>query len=314
MLIIMHFLIAGGTGLIGSRIVELLELHGDSIVVLTRGQPGERDGTVYMHWDPYSQVQEAVVEAVASSDCVINLSGEPITPSRMGAAKKKMILESRIASTKAIVSAIEASPTKPKSFINGSAVGFYGDRGEEELTEMSGPGSGFLSEVCKAWEDEAYKASEDVPTYTVRTGMVLSEKGGSIPVMARQVLRGFSVKAGSGKQWMPWIHIDDIAGLIITIAKGAAKPGPFNGVAPNSIRNSEFAERLQSALGKNKCISIPAPILNLALGEAARMLLFQSQHAIPARALEIGYKYSFPEIGPALEDVSQKLMRLFNGK
>ena len=311
----MSFLIAGGTGLIGGTIVDLLKSSGEDIAVLTRGSTAEKEGIAYIHWDPEKPDTETLSDSISESDYVVNLSGAPITPSRMRKAEKDAILKSRVNATHAIVEAIGESGSKPKALVNGSAVGFYGNRNDEELTESSQPGNGFLSYVCKAWEAEAFRAKDyGVKVYAIRTGMVLSADGGSLPVMAKQAMRGISATMGGGSQWMSWIHIRDIARLMISFAKSGAQSSAANGVSPNPVRNSEFAETLMSSLGRKNGIKIPKFALKLALGDLADEMLLSSQRAIPAKAQEIGFSFEYPQLKGALEEISPKLLRLLNAK
>ena len=311
----MSFLIAGGTGLIGSALIDLLKSSGEDVAVLTRGTTMEKDGIAYIHWDPEKPDMETLSDSIDESEYVVNLSGAPITPSRMGKAEKDAIMKSRVDATHAIVEAIGESGSKPKALVNGSAIGFYGNRGDQELTENLQPGNGFLSEVCKAWEAEAFRAKDyAIKVYAIRTGMVLSADGGSLPIMAKQAMRGVSAIMGSGSQWMSWIHIGDIARLMVSFAKSGAPSCSVNGVSPNPVRNSEFAEMLASSLGRKKGIKIPKFALKLALGDLADEMLLSSQKALPAKAQEIGFKFEYPLLKGALEDISPKLMRLLNTK
>ncbi len=311
----MSFLIAGGTGLIGSALIDILNASGGDVVVLTRGSTMEKDGIAYIHWDPERPDTETLSDSISESDYVINLSGAPITPSRMSKAEKDAIMKSRIDATNAIVKAIGESGSKPRALVNGSAIGFYGNRNDEELTENSPPGNGFLSEVCRAWEGAAFRAKEyGVKVYAIRTGVVLSADGGSLPIMAKQAMRGISATMGSGSQWMSWIHIRDIARLMISFAKSGAPSSAANGVSPNPVRNSEFAETLVSSLGRKNGIKIPKFALKLALGDLAEEMLLSSQRALPAKAQEIGFSFEYPQLKGALEEISPKLLRLLNAK
>ena len=311
----MSFLIAGGTGLIGSALIDMLNASGDNAIILTRGATMERDGVAYIHWDPEKPDMETLSDSISGSDYVVNLSGTPITPTRMGKAEKEAIMKSRVDATHAIVEAIGESGSKPKALVNGSAIGFYGNRGDQEIAEESQPGNGFLSDVCKAWEEEAFRAAEyGVKVYTIRTGMVLSADGGSLPVMAKQAMRGLGAVMGDGSQWVSWIHIKDIASMMISFAKSGAASCAANGVSPNPVRNSEFADILASSLGRKKGIKIPKFALRLAMGDLADELLLSSQRALPAKAQEIGFKFEYPQLKDALEEISPKLLRSLNAR
>lgn len=292
--------VTGATGLIGKRLVQML---GDSAVtVLSRDIHAARrrvEAHHYVAWDGASAIDPAVFEGV---DVVYHLAGEPVAAGRWTAAKKVRILESRELGTRAVVDAITSSGSKP-TFVSASAVGYYGSRGDERLTEKSLPGRGFLPEVCQAWETEAERAARaGCRVAMLRVGIVLAPDGGALAKMLPLFRGALGGRLGSGEQWMPWIHIDDVVSLF-RHAAGAALEGPINAVAPNPVTNSEFTARLAHAVGRPAFVPAPSLALRLVLGELADVVL-SSQRVMPEEALRSGFAYRFPELASALVDVT----------
>jgi uncharacterized protein (TIGR01777 family) len=251
-----------------------------------------------MLWDGRS-VPPGVVDG---ADAAVNLSGANIGARRWTDAFKKEIVESRVESTHAFVEAIAAARRKPRVFVNASAVGVYGGRGEEEVTEASSPGDDFLAGVCKASEAEASRAeSLGVRTVLLRTGVVLSREGGALKQMLPPFKAFVGGPIGSGKQWLPWIHLDDEVALILWAIDGSVR-GPVNAVAPAPVRMKEFAHSLGRALHRPALFSVPPLVLRLGLGEMAEVLL-EGQRALPRKALDAGFRFRFPELDPALRDL-----------
>ena len=306
----MKYLIPGGSGLIGKRISSILLDEGKEVTVLTRGEGGKREGIEFLNWNPGNPDIKSLSDAISTSDFIINLSGERIEPVRRNVSEYKILVKSsRINATNAIVRAIEKSGKKPRRLVNASAVGIYGNRGEEKLNEKSPPGKGFLAEVCTEWEEAANKASEQgVNVCVLRTGVVISSESTLIRTMARQIMRGMSARLGDGTQWTPWIHIDDIAGLFIAAANGNVN-GPINAVSPEQSRNRDLSIALARALGRNRGIAAPKFILKLVLGPLAEELAFSSQMVVPEMAETLHYKFRYPNLSSAFQDIAPKLLK-----
>ena len=287
----MKAVIGGANGLIGSALVRALRTRGDEVVPLVRGAGGVK-------WDGRS-VPGAALDG---ADAVVNLAGASLAGKRWSEAYKQEIVESRVASTRAFVEAMRAARPRPRVLVNASAVGVYGGRGDEELTEASAPGTDFLAGVCKAWEAEAQRAEElGVRTVPLRTGVVLAREGGALKQMLPPFKAFVGGPIGSGKQWFPWIHIADEIGILLWALDGAVR-GPVIAAAPNPARMKEFAQALGRALHRPAVFAVPALVLRLGLGEMAEVLL-DGQRAVPRKALEGGYRFRFPELPAALADL-----------
>ena len=243
-------------------------------------------------------------QALDGAGAVVNLAGESIAAGRWTPRQKERILQSRIRATRALVQGIAAVANKPAVLVSGSAVGYYGPRGDEELDEGAPPGDDFLARVCVAWEGEARRAAEEgVRVALVRTGLVLAARGGALPRLVLPFRLGAGGPLGSGRQWMPWIHLDDLVELFVFLIQGEGLEGPFNGTAPQPVTNRQFARTLGRVLGRPSWLPAPAAALRLALGEMADALLLSGQRAVPRRALEAGFRFRFPELEPALRDL-----------
>jgi uncharacterized protein (TIGR01777 family) len=242
-------------------------------------------------------------EALADLDAVVHLAGEPIDAGRWSDEQKKRIRDSRIVSTRHLVNGFRSLDEKPAAFISGSAVGFYGDRGDEVLEETAPPGSGFMSDVCVEWEAEAARAKEiGMRVVQVRTGVVLSREGGALKKMLTPFKLGVAGRLGSGRQWFPWIHIDDIVGIFREAILSTGLAGPVNGVAPNPVTNSEFTRQLAGALSRPAFLPVPSIGLKVLMGEMSEVLL-GSQRVIPRVMIDRGFEYRFPNLGEALNDL-----------
>jgi uncharacterized protein (TIGR01777 family) len=238
-------------------------------------------------------------ESLEGSDAVVHLAGEPVAQ-RWNTAVKQRIRSSRVEGTRHLVKAISRLDRKPAVLVSGSAVGFYGSRGDEVLTEESAPGQGFLPQICEDWEQQAQQAgAEGVRVVCVRTGIVLGMEGGALPQMLPPFRLGVGGRLGSGRQWMPWIHIADIAGLIDFAVKTGSLQGPLNGCAPNPVTNEEFSRDLGQALHRPALLPVPEFSLKLLFGEMAGVML-ASQRAVPKTALAHNYQFRFPQLPAAL--------------
>ena len=315
----MRVVIAGGTGLIGSALARRLQREGREVIVLTRsaaasgvgggGGAGVGDGPLrYVAWTAApvgpGEPRPPWWEVVAGAAAVVNLAGASIAAGRWTPRQKQRIRESRLQATRALVQAIEAAEPRPAVLVSGSAVGYYGPRGDEVVDEATPAGDDFLSRVCVAWEAEARKAAvAGVRVALVRTGLVLAREGGALPRLVLPFRLGAGGPLGSGRQWMPWIHLDDLVALLVFLIERPGLEGPFNGTAPNPVRNRDFARSLGRVLGRPSWLPAPAFALRLALGEMADALLLSGQRAVPRRAQQAGFRFRFPEVEPALRDL-----------
>ena len=297
----MKALVTGGTGFIGRRLLSRL----DHPILLSRDQEraqrsvGDRCGRV-LGWDPLDGPPPA--EAFDGVDAVFHLAGESVAEGRWTAAQKQRIRDSRVIGTRHLVEGIVKAEPRPRVLVSASAVGYYGDRGDEELTETAPPADDFLAEVCIAWEKEALAAEEaGVRVALARTGIVLGD-GGALAKMLTPFRLGAGGPLGNGKQWMPWIHVADMARLYLHAATTESIRGPMNAVAPNPVRNSEFTKALGRTL--HRPAFMPAPYLGLRLlfGEFAKVL-FASQRVLPKVALDTGFEFEYPEIAAALQAI-----------
>lgn len=300
----MQALVTGGTGFVGRQLLGLL----DRPVVLSRDAGraqravGSAAGRV-IGWDPLAGPPPA--EAFDGIDVVFHLAGESVAEGRWTAAQKARIRDSRVIGTRNLVAGIARAEARPRVLVSASAVGYYGDRGDEELTESSSPGNDFLAEVCQAWEREAVAAeSHGLRVVLARTGIVLGQ-GGALAKMLTPFKLGAGGPLGNGKQWMPWIHVADLARLYLHAADTSAIRGPMNAVGPNPVRNSEFTKALGRAV--HRPAFMPAPYLGLRLvfGEFAKVL-FASQRVIPRVAIDTGFRFEYPGIDAALAAVLAK--------
>jgi uncharacterized protein (TIGR01777 family) len=233
-------------------------------------------------------------------DVVFHLAGESVGEGRWTAEKKKRITSSRVRGTRHLVSGIEATHPRPAVLVSASAIGYYGDRGEEVLDESAQPGGDFLAQVCQAWEAEAARArSLGLRVVVPRIGLVLGKDGGALARMLLPFKLGLGGRLGSGRQWVSWIHLDDLAGLLLHAARKPEINGPMNAVTPGAVTNREFTRVLAAVLKRPAIFSVPAPLLRLALGEFASVLL-ASQRITPRIALETGYQFRYPALEDAL--------------
>ena len=296
-------LISGASGLIGAALTAPIEAQGVQVVRLVRR---DNKTSAEIAWDPMAEQAGAGLPAslVSGFDAVVHLAGESIA-GRWTEGKKKTIRESRVRGTRTLATALARAESKPKVFVCASAIGFYGDRGEEVLTEESTPGQGFLPEVCREWEEASRIAAEaGIRTVNLRTGLVLSAKGGALGKMLTPFKLGLGGRIGSGKQWWSWIQIEDLVGGIQHAIATEAVAGPVNIVAPNAVRNAEFTKVLASVLGRPAIFPVPGFALGLAFGKmAAEELFLASQHVEPAKLEASGYRFQFGELRGALESL-----------
>ena len=302
----MQFLITGATGLLGSRLCHKLMGEGHSVTILSRSlDKGQRLGVATYVWQPEKGLPP--VQALEGVDVVIHLAGEHIAAGRWTEEQKRRIRDSRVLSTRNLVAGLQAANAKPKALICASAIGFYGDRGEENLTEDAPAGKGFLSEVCQEWEQEAGAAKAfGMRVVPVRIGVVLAKEGGALEQMLPIFKFGLGGSLGSGQQWFPWVHIEDVLGIFQHAIFNEAIAGPINAVAPGIVTNAGFTEALAATLHRPAIFFVPSFVLRLGLGEVADLLL-SSTRVIPDVATATGYQFKFPLLRNAL-------VNLFSGQ
>ena len=295
----MHVLLTGGTGFIGRALVRCLVERGDRVSVVSRNPDAVRDlpeGCQAVAWLP----------DLSEFDAVINLAGEPLIGKRWNEAQRERILDSRIESTDRIVAALAQASPRPKTLINASAIGIYGDRKDDWLDETEPPANDFVGQVCTQWEAAATRAREHgIRTASIRIGLVLGADGGALKKMLLPFKLGLGGPLGSGKQWMSWIHIDDLCRLFLHALDVPAVSGPHNGTAPNPVTNKQFTRALGRSLHRPAFLPAPKPALRIALGQVAQ-LLTDSQRCKADKVQATGFKFRFPELQPALDDLLGK--------
>ncbi len=299
----MKITISGGTGLIGWALAARLTGHGHEVSILSRGSSPVFDlprGVEVVGWD--AQTAASVMPALEGTDAVVQLAGANIGADRWTAERKRLIRDSRVRSSAAIAEAL-AAPGMPRILVQGSAVGYYGARRDELLAEDARAGDDFLARTCQEWE----AASESVETVGVRraiarTGVVLSRDGGALPRMALPFKLFGGGPAGSGRQWLPWIHLEDEVSALCFLIENDAASGPFNLVAPNPVTNREFSRALGRVLRRPSVMPAPAFALRLALGEMSTLVL-DGQRALPRKLLDAGFQFEFTEAEQALRAI-----------
>ncbi len=288
----MAILITGGTGFVGTRLVAALVAAGHAVTVLTRNRASAAALPT-----PVTIVTDlAEIESSAQIDAVVNLAGEPLSDGLWTAVKRQRIIASRVDVTRACVELIARLERKPDVLVSGSAIGWYGLRGDELLDESGEAQDCFSHEVCQAWEAAAVDA--DVRTVLLRIGLVL-DHGGMLARMLPAFKFGLGGRFGNGKHWMSWIHRDDLVRLIVHAIATPELSGPLNGTAPEPVTNREFTRALGAALHRPAILPVPRWPLHLLMGQFADELLFSGQRVVPAAALASGFRFSYPQIGPA---------------
>ena len=293
-------LVTGATGFVGRHLCALL----DAPNILTRRPetaPPEFDQSACFRWDPTHAVPPA--ESLSGCEAVFHLAGEPVASGRWTKSKKERIRNSRVQGTQNLVAGLRAMESPPRVLVSASAVGYYGSRGDEELNENSASASGFLAEVCQEWETAAQSAEAlGVRVVTLRIGLVLGKDGGALARMLPIFKIGAAGKLGSGKQWVPWIHVEDLARLFVFAAEKPDLSGPINATGPLPVRNSEFTKALGRGVRRPTLLPAPAFALRLALGEFAEVLL-ASQRVFPTAALNAGFEFRHSTIDSAIAGI-----------
>ncbi len=301
----MQVAVTGATGFIGRQLLEHLARRGDSVNILSRnpdkarGLPGV---TQAFRWAGESSPMP--VEAFDDVDAVIHLAGEPIA-GVFTAAHKRRVYDSRVQGTARLVEALARTRKMPRRLVSSSAIGYYGNRGSETLTEHAAPGQGFLSDVCVAWEQAAVQAERlDVEVARVRTGIVFGPGGGALKPMLIPFRLGLGGPFGKGDDWWSWVHLDDLCRLYLHIADGnGGRHTVFNGTAPNPVTNRDLTKAIGRTLHRPTVLPVPKIAVRLAMGEAADALVLQSARVLPEAALETGFRFSWEKVDDALRDV-----------
>ncbi len=304
----MKIVAAGASGFVGGPLCAALIGAGHSVTILSRQPERARQtlpaGVTAMGWDP-RRVEGAWVDAVGGADALVNLAGESIASERWSTQRKARLVASRLESTGALVQAIEQAPgdRRPKVLVNASAIGYYGDRGDEALTEESPAGQDFLGQLCLDWETAARRGEAfGVRVVTLRLGLVVGP-GGALEVLARPFRFFAGGPVGSGRQWVSWIHVDDVAHLILFALEQESVSGPLNGTTPNPVRMRDLAATVGQVLHRPSWAPVPAFVLRIALGELADALLLRSQHVLPTATLAAGYEFRHPDLQETLRSV-----------
>ncbi len=293
----MRIAVSGASGLLGAALVPALRADGHDVLRLVRGaakSPSE------IAWDPAAgKIDSARLDG---ADAVVHLAGESLAAKRWTEARKRRIRDSRVGGTRLVADAIARLPSRPRVLVCASAVGWYGSRGDEQVDETAAPGTGFLAEVCGAWEQAADPARQaGIRVVNLRYGVILSPDGGALPRMARPFSLGLGGRLGTGRQWLSWVSIDDAVGATKFALAADALSGPANAVSPNPVTNAEYTLALGLALRRPTPSPMPSFVARILFGEMADALLLNGQRVIPARLAALGYRFVHPALAPALE-------------
>src|SRR5271169_6464632 len=305
----MRILVSGSTGFLGTALVETLEGQGHTIARLVRPGTARKDGAGVqaraVAWDPVAGRFDA--SAAEGADALIHLAGASIAGGRWNASRKELLRTSRVDATRHLIGALAKLQCPPRVILAASAIGYYGDRGDETLTEASAPGNGFLAGVCREWESETARGADfGARVVNLRFGIILAAHGGALPQMVLPFKLGAGGRLGDGRQWMSWLTLQETVSIIQFALATSALTGPVNAVAPNPVRNSEFTGVLAKTLHRPALFPAPAFALRLALGEMADALLFVSQKVMPSKLADSGYPFLQPSLAGALAEVFRK--------
>lgn len=293
----MRILVSGSSGLVGKALCGVLEGEGHTIVRLVRNDTALSDNAIY--WDPARGVLAG--DQLAGIDGVIHLAGESIASGRWTPERKARICDSRLQGTRLLCERLAACAEPPAFLIAASAIGYYGNRGDETADESAPRGEGFLAELCAAWEEETVRAVRaGIRVVNLRLGMVLSARGGALEKMLPPFRLGLGGPLGNGAMWMSWIHLDDVVSAIRFAMHHPELAGPVNAVAPNPVTNRVFTQALARVLKRPAFFAVPAPVLRMALGEMADELLLSSLRVRPQRLEDSGFTFTHPDVEPAL--------------
>lgn len=295
----MNVLISGSSGLVGSALIPELEERGHRVVRLVRGEGYSGDA---VSWDPSAGTIDTEALAASRPGGVVHLAGESIAAGRWTERKKQRILKSRTEGTRLLARALAALPEPPEVMVSASASGFYGSRGDETLTEASDSGDSFLARVCREWETAAQPArAAGIRVVHPRLGIVLSAEGGALATTLPIFKLGGGGRVGNGRQFWPWVALDDVVGAIVHVLEDEKLRGPVNVSAPTPHRNSEYTRVLGRVLGRPTVVPLPAPAARLVLGEMADELLLASARMKPERLKKGGYEFRYPQLEGALK-------------
>lgn len=294
----MRILVGGSTGLVGTELVKYLTSRGHEVTRLVRKKPNSNERCVV--WNPSQGTIDAA--GIEGFDAVIHLGGDNIAHGRWTAGKKRLIRDSRVISTQLLASTLAGLSQPPKVFVCASAIGFYGDRGDDVMTEQSQPGPSFLSTTCCEWENATAPASKaGIRVVNVRIGVVLTPKGGALQKMLTPFKLCVGGRVGNGRQWWSWIALDDLVRVLEHAAVTESLSGPVNGVAPGTVNNRTFTKVLGRVLRRPTIIPMPAIVVSVLLGEMGDELLLGSTRVVPQRLEESGFQFSYPTLEPALQ-------------
>lgn len=294
----MKVLITGATGLIGTELQKSLRAKGHELLLASRKEPKNESYIQWSYTDGFAKP-----ERLEGIDAVVHLAGESISAIRWTDEKKKAIRDSRVLGTRNVVDTISELKQRPRVLVAASAIGFYGDRGDEELTETSKPGKTFLADVCREWEAEARRAEDSgVRTVLLRTGIVLSKEGGALGTMLTPFKFGLGGVIGSGKQWMSWVSMADHVAAISYALENENVRGAVNSVSPNPVTNEQFTAVMGEVLYRPTFIPVPEFVVQVAFGEMGEALLLDSIRVVPKRLADAGFEFKFPDLKKAIED------------
>jgi uncharacterized protein len=300
----MKILITGASGLVGRALGQELKRAGHTVCRLVR--PGTIDigtdsGSFDVKWDPATS---ELGGAAVGADAVVNLAGAPVADKRWSDDRKKLLRSSRVDSTRALVGSLERMAARPSVLVSASAVGYYGDRGDEILTEESGPSKDFLGELAREWEEEALQAEAlNIRVVRARFGIILAKHGGALPQMMKPFQFGLGGKLGTGQQWMSWVTVADVVAILKYALENNGVRGAVNVVSPQPVRNAEFTKVLGEIMHRPAFFAAPAFALRLALGEMADGMLLASERVQPSVLEKLGYRFLHPDLAIALRSI-----------
>jgi uncharacterized protein (TIGR01777 family) len=300
----MKILVTGATGLVGTALVAVLAREGHTVCRLVRSSTKSTGGTVGTFDVPWDPETGSLGAAAVGAEAVVNLGGASIVGGRWTNERKKLLRTSRVNATRALVGALGKMNAKPGVLVSASAVGFYGNRADEILTEESAPGNNFLANLAKDWETEALRAEEfGTRVVLARFGIILATDGGALPEMMLPFKFGVGGRIGDGKQWMSWVTLEDVVAILRLALIKSDLHGPINVVAPEPVKNAEFVKELAKAMHRPAIFPAPAFALRLAMGEMADALLLSSQRAVPQKLGSTGYSFVSPNLRNALDTI-----------
>ncbi len=296
-----NILITGATGLVGRKLIPALQAKGHQISILSRKHTNIKDVKVYL-WDVYQQTIDE--NALTGIDTIIHLAGEGIADQKWTTKRKKEIVDSRVKSCELLYRTIAATKAPVSTFISASAVGFYGDRGEEVLIETSPPGDGFLADCCMEWENAATAGLDlGIRVVKIRVGIVLSKEDGALAAMEKPIRFFVGAPLGTGKQWMPWIHLDDIVKIFVTAVEDQNMAGPYNACAPYPVTNKLLTQSIAKKLHRPVWpVTVPQFVLKTIMGEMG-ILPLMSSNTSSQKLLDAGYRFDYVDLDKALEDI-----------